>query len=147
VVSYTPTFTGDGGNPTAKAISGYYVLNGKICTVWINVKVAANGGGVGIIRLGLPFPSAANPEEQRILARLDQLNNAAVPPDGGNFAGIAVIFPSSSQAVPMFPKSSTKTTLDWLQSGSPGTGVPAWPSNYSINENTRINLQGTYITA
>ena len=59
--TYTPTIYGGGtaGTGTYSTQSGRYVLNGKLCTVTINLAWSAHTGS-GQARVALPFTAASN---------------------------------------------------------------------------------------
>lgn len=141
-LSYTPSYTGDGGNPTASTLTGRYTTENGVCTVWIYINTANNGGGKGVLRVGLPLGVKAGVQLSFIPARL-------IMPNWGNFIGYMEIAPGASNGPLMFPRSDTSTIMDWWRScdnnGTAGTGVPVINGGFSVGLNTTLMVYGSYL--
>jgi hypothetical protein len=142
-LTYTPIWFswGAGGNPTASVIRGFYHLRDGVCSVWVFLNAAANGGGTKQLAVTLPVRSSPVIEEQTLRCKF-------FTPGFGNYQGSAVIAANTINALPYFSEGATVARIaPWMGSadGAPGNGVPLWPGEYTIQANSNFTMSGSYM--
>lgn len=140
MVSYSPAWTGASGNPTASSISGRYMLRDGMCFVSVELTVAANGGGLGALRVSIPVPAAAI---------VSQIIPCKVWCQAGDFSGFARIDSGQSISYPHFPESPTIAKHGAWQSanaaGQTGTGIPLAAGAYGLAAGHNFAMAGWYV--
>lgn len=146
ITAYTPGWTSAGGS-AANLVDriGWYRREGAWCDVGVYLSFGpSTNGGTGQLTVTLPFPGATL-TEQLLLAKL------WVPSMTYDFAGVGVITSGSASVVTRFPTSASDArTLPWQSTngaGTAGTGVPAAPSQATIQNGGNFSLHGRYKVA
>ena len=144
VSSYTPTFTGDNGNPTTQSKTGRYRVVNGFCDIAIHIVFGASGGG-GLLRVGLPVAASAGVFQQVLPCLL------TVATYGGFYIGSGMVGAGSTEIHPHFPTPLTSMAMAWWQntdsSLAAGTGVPLIPAGWTVLNGDSFTLTGRYQVA
>lgn len=137
--TYTPAWTGTGGQPAASSMTGRYAVQGNLCYVEVNLTVAANGGGIGPLSISLPVNAAAGAE---------QILQCKTWCAAGDYGGYARVDAAAQVALPYFPESPTVARHARWQStasGAVGTGVPLMSGQYTLQAGHNFTMSGWYV--
>jgi hypothetical protein len=146
-VSFTPSWTGAGSNPSignGSLVARYAWLGGKSYALRYSISVGSttNGGG-GIWSIGLP-PGIATPAAG---GEQDLLVKAYLAGPAQNYAGTAIIGAGGTGFNVLLPGSSTTSALSNAQNannaGATGTGVPLVAGAYSFANGSNLVVNGT----
>ena len=142
-LAYTPTWRSAGSvQPSGASWNGRYSIRGGRCFLTLFGQFSTSTtGGTGAMAVGLPVRSRANFTEQEIFCKLFQ--------NGYSWCGFAYVPINSLEMLPYFPASQTRGDMwSWTsadESRQPGTGIPAVPGRYGVENYGNFAASGTYL--
>jgi hypothetical protein len=149
LTSFTPVWIDAAGGvfpPTSPAtMAGKYRVWGGRCFMQINTTFGpSTTGGRGALVFNTPLPAANTGFDQYLFCRLSV-------PSVGFFQGIANIPPGAQVIYPGFPVSSSRSDYNNFASAdaaaNPGTGFPAAPGAFTVQNGGAITIVGSYALA